>query len=129
MLVPGSGSIPLLSRHLSVPAAAFTQSSRIRGRFAHSSKHVSLNRLTNVIPLRYALSDTSGQVWISDLPNNEENSVSKASLDDQAIPVPAINLDALSTLLGIDRITLLKMNIEGGERMVIGGTRQMYQSN
>jgi FkbM family methyltransferase len=80
-----------------------------------------LNRLPNVSPLQYALSNKPGQLWISDLPNNEDNYVSKAFLNDHAISVPATNLDTLVDSLGICRIALLKMNIEGAEQMVING--------
>jgi len=84
-------------------------------------KTCELNRLTNVSPLRYALSDEPGQIWISDLPNNEENSVSKFFLDNYVISVPAIDLGTLVDAEGIRRIALLKMNIEGAERLVING--------
>jgi len=84
-------------------------------------KTCELNRLTNVIPLQYALSEKPGPVWISDLPNSEENSISGVFLDDHAISVPATNLDTLVASQGIQRIALLKLNIEGAEQMVIKG--------
>jgi len=84
-------------------------------------KTCELNRLTNVIPLEYALSNKPGQLWISDLPRNEENFMSDVFLDDHAISVPAIDLDTLVRSQGIRRIALLKMNIEGAERLVING--------
>ncbi len=84
-------------------------------------KTCELNRLTNVIPLQYALSDEPGQLWISDLPGNEQNYVSNVGSDDCGISVPAIDLDTLIDSKGIRRVALLKMNIEGAERLVING--------
>jgi len=84
-------------------------------------KTCELNRLTNVIPLQYALSNEPGQLWISDLPRNEENIISKVFIENNTISVPAIDLDTLIDCLSIPRIALLKMNIEGAEQMVING--------
>jgi FkbM family methyltransferase len=84
-------------------------------------KTCELNQLKNATPLRYALSDEPGVLWISDLPSNEENAVSKTASDGHAISVPAIDLDALVASQRIGRIDLLKMNIEGAEQMAISG--------
>jgi FkbM family methyltransferase len=84
-------------------------------------KTCELNRLTNVTPLHYALSEKLGHVWISDLPNSEENSISDVFSNDRAVSVPAIDLDTLVVSQGIQRIAFLKMNIEGAERTVIKG--------
>ncbi len=84
-------------------------------------KTCELNRLTNVTPLQYALSDEPGSIWITDLPNSEENSVSEVRLDEHYISVPSTNLDMLVASEGIQRVALLKLNIEGAERMVISG--------
>ena len=89
--------------------------------FRALQKTCELNRLTNVTTLQYALSDKRGTVWISDLPNSEENSVSEVLLDDHYISVPSTNLDTLVASEGIQRVALLKLNIEGAERMVISG--------
>ena len=84
-------------------------------------KMCELNDLANVVPLHYALSDRAGQFWISDLSNTEENSISDIRTHTHTIAVSAITLNSLIETQGIDRIALLKMNIEGAEAMAING--------
>jgi FkbM family methyltransferase len=77
------------------------------------------NGLPNVTPLQVAVSDADGAVAISDLDHHLRNMVLDA--DGAGIEVPARRIDTLAGELGIDRIDLLKMNIEGAERQAIQG--------
>jgi FkbM family methyltransferase len=77
------------------------------------------NRLGNVTPLQVAVSDTDGAVSISDLDHHLRNAVLGADVG--GIEVPARRVDTLANELGIERIDLLKMNIEGAERQAIQG--------
>ncbi|MEN3313301.1 MAG: hypothetical protein V7645_2630 [Actinomycetota bacterium] len=77
------------------------------------------NGLPNVTPLQVAVSDADGAVAISDLDHHLRNTVLEA--DGAGIEVPARRIDTLAGELGIDRIDLLKMNIEGAERQAIQG--------
>ncbi|MDX6407400.1 MAG: hypothetical protein QOE13_471 [Gaiellaceae bacterium] len=77
------------------------------------------NRLGNVTPLQVAVSDTDGAVRISDLDHHLRNATLGADVG--GIEVPARRIDTLAHELGIERIDLLKMNIEGAEREAIQG--------
>jgi FkbM family methyltransferase len=77
------------------------------------------NGLRNVTPLQLAVSDTDGTVAISDLDHHLRNAVLEAHVD--GIEVPARRIDTLAGELDVDRIDLLKMNIEGAERQAIQG--------
>ena len=77
------------------------------------------NGLRNVTPLQLAVSDTDGTVAVSDLDHHLRNAVLKAPVD--GIEVPARRIDTLAAELDVDRIDLLKMNIEGAERQAIQG--------
>jgi FkbM family methyltransferase len=77
------------------------------------------NGLPNVTPLQVAVSDADGAVAISDLDHHLRNTVLEA--DGAGIEVPARRIETLAGELGIDRIDLLKMNIEGAERQAIQG--------
>jgi FkbM family methyltransferase len=78
-----------------------------------------VNRLGNVTSLQAAASDTDGAVVISDLKHHLHNTVLDA--EGGGIEVPARRIDTIGAELGITRIDLLKMNIEGAERLAIQG--------
>lgn len=79
-----------------------------------------LNGLANALPLQCAASDSVGEVSISD-----EESLTNAVVDRRAarngIRVPARTIDDVAGELGIERVDLLKMNIEGAEREAVVG--------
>ncbi|MFN0154043.1 MAG: FkbM family methyltransferase [Gaiella sp.] len=79
-----------------------------------------LNRLRNVSPVHAAVTDTLGVVRISDLPNDQANSIVGVH-GRSGVDVPAERLDHLLPKLGIERIDLLKMNIEGAELRALQG--------
>jgi FkbM family methyltransferase len=89
---------------------------RTYGRLADLCK---ANNLGNVTPLQVAISDADGTVAISNLDHHLRNTVLEA--DGDRIEVPARRIDTLAGELGIERIDLLKMNIEGAERQAIQG--------
>jgi FkbM family methyltransferase len=62
-----------------------------------------------------AASDQGGTVLISDTPNDQENSLVSSG----GIPTKAVTLDSFVAAKGIERIDLLKMNIEGAERAAL----------
>jgi FkbM family methyltransferase len=96
---------------------------RTYGRLADLCK---ANSLGNVTPLQLAVSDADGVIAISNLDNHLRNTVLEA--DGDRIEVPARRIDTLAGELGIDRIDLLKMNIEGAERQAIQGLGEVLAS-
>ena len=78
-----------------------------------------VNRLANVTPLQVAATDVDGVVEISDLPHYLQNTVVGPGGD--GVEVRGRRIDAIAAELGIERIDLLKMNIEGAERLAIRG--------
>ena len=75
------------------------------------------NALSNVTPLQIAAADRDGELTISDGDSHLRNTV----LGSGGTAVRARRLDALTRDLGIERIDLLKMNIEGAERPALEG--------
>ena len=76
-----------------------------------------VNRLANVTPLQVAAADEERTVAISDIEHYLQNTL----VDAGGIQVPARRIDAIARDLGITGIDLLKMNIEGAERLAIRG--------
>jgi FkbM family methyltransferase len=81
------------------------------------------NRLANVTPLQVAVSDRDGAAAISDRPDHARNAVVEPQAG--AIDVRARRIDGIAHELGITRIDLLKMNIEGAEREAIRGVGRL----
>lgn len=84
------------------------------------------NRLDNVTCVQAAVMDRPGTVVIDDSTAHETNSVRSPSGTAAAgrIEVTATTLDALCAQHGIEQIDLLKMNIEGAERLAIRGMQE-----
>ena len=78
-----------------------------------------VNGLANVIPLQAAASAADGTAAISDLRHYLHNTVVDSGSG--GIEVQARRIDTVARELGITRIDLLKMNIEGAERLAIEG--------
>jgi FkbM family methyltransferase len=82
---------------------------------------VAANRLENVTVVQAAVSDQPGELNISDL-----ESISNTVMDGTAgHVVEAVTLDDLAKRCGVDRIDLLKMNIEGAERLAVCGMSEI----
>jgi FkbM family methyltransferase len=77
------------------------------------------NGLANVTPLQVAASDSDSAALISDRQHHVRNTMVEPEAG--GIEVPARRIDTIARELGIIRIDLLKMNIEGAERAAIRG--------
>jgi FkbM family methyltransferase len=86
--------------------------------FACLQDTVARSGLRNVVPVPHAISDVDGEVMISDGNEWLANSIVDSKGD---IAVKAWSLDTLADEMKLDRIDLLKMNIEGAERFAVQG--------
>jgi FkbM family methyltransferase len=84
------------------------------------------NDLTNVTALQIALSDSDGEVSISD-DDLLSNTVLDQEYHEVAITVHARRLDDVAVEMGIETIDFLKMNIEGAERLALPGMENMIR--
>ena len=90
--------------------------------FARLEKTCKWNNLSTVECVNVAISDTNGHVDISDLENDVLNHLDISGSSEQAsIKIPAKTIDQLCSDMSIDKINLLKMNIEGAEALAIKG--------
>ena len=84
-----------------------------------------VNGLSNVTPLQVAASDSDGMVVISDLQYHVQNTL--IDRREGGVEVPSRRIDTIAAELGISRIDLLKMNIEGAERLAIQGVGTLLE--
>ena len=92
--------------------------------FATLCKLCELNRLANVTTLNYACVESPAQLQIETLPVWESNYIRTGDPTPASHPVAGLTFDQLAATYHIDRIDLLKMNIEGAERMALPGCRE-----
>jgi FkbM family methyltransferase len=76
------------------------------------------SHLDNVIPICAALSEADGSAFIADIDSHLASSIITES---GGTKVQARSLDSLLQELGIGTVALLKMNIEGAERLAVRG--------
>lgn len=78
--------------------------------------------LANVVLINAAVADRSGELGITDLFAGRGNTVIGGGR--QVHVVPAVTLDDLLEAHDLDEVALLKMNIEGAEKLAIRGMRR-----
>jgi FkbM family methyltransferase len=88
------------------------------------SKMRTENRLENVTLVHTAVADREGEVQLSDSPEHEGNSIIGGL---SGIRVACTTLDHIFRSLGLSRVDLLKMNIEGAERLALSGMGEMVK--
>jgi FkbM family methyltransferase len=86
------------------------------------------NGLANVVPVHAAVVHQRQTVVIEDQENHESNTVSLGKeVDVSGFRVPGVSLDDICRDYAVTEIGLLKMNIEGAERLAIRGMHGAIQ--
>jgi len=88
------------------------------------SKMCEKNRLENVTLVQAAVGDQEREVQLSDSEEHEANGIIGVG---SGIRVPGTTLDYVFRSLGLSRVDLLKMNIEGAERLALSGMGEMAE--
>ena len=125
---PGPGDTVLdLGAGMGEEAPTFSRLVGARGRvlcveahpqtYAQLTACCELNGLTNVHCEQAALADAPGEVRIAERAGPSH--VGAAITADRGVVVPAETVDELVARLGVEQVDLLKMNIEGAERLAI----------
>lgn len=82
---------------------------------------VVLNRLTNVTPIECAVVEEPGDVYLED--DSEQHIRNGLTANPTVgVPVPGRTLREIMTTYGVERVDLLKMNIEGAELPALRGS-------
>lgn len=122
--------VRLLSRLVGGTGRVVGGTGRVVGIEAHPvtfrglRKAIQLNRLANVTALQCAVTGRDETVGIEDRAAYQSNGLTPEG----GIPVPGRALAGIMAGLDVDRIDLLKMNIEGGELDALRGAVGMLES-
>ena len=79
--------------------------------------NIESNHLNNIQPFNVAISDRSGEIFIG---NNQINHIANSVFTDKGTAIRAVTMDGFMEENQIDSVGLLKVNIEGAERLLIG---------
>lgn len=97
----------------------------LRGNFEVLSQNVLNNGMKNVTLVYAAISDAAGTIRIP-VPNFAGGNYSLASAGEQSIEIEAITIDDFCAERGIEKIDVMKMDIEGSETRALRGARNMF---
>jgi FkbM family methyltransferase len=91
--------------------------------YAYLAANVELNQLTGVIPINSALSNVEGPLtFYSNASNLGKHSILPEAADESiAVEVPCTTLDTFVRSNHVDRLDVLKLDVEGAEGLVIDG--------
>jgi FkbM family methyltransferase len=87
--------------------------------YARLEKTRRLNNLDNTVVVHAAIADREGRTVITDTEGTIESSIVRRGATGREVRL--MTLDQLVAEMGIDRIDLLKMNIEGAESLAVQG--------
>jgi len=80
----------------------------------------SQNDFKNTVLLNVAVSDVAGHIFIEDTHDSLANKVSKVQ-DGNGFQVEAVTIEQLASTYQLEKIDLIKVNIEGAEQLLIKG--------
>ena len=95
--------------------------------FAALEANIARNGAKNVICHRFALSDAEGVVLFNNDPLDRATASIATGAGAHVEEVPATTLDAFVASRGIDSISLLKIDVEGFETLVLRGARRVLE--
>jgi len=98
--------------------------------FEQLVKNVEASNLSNVIPEQVACGDSKGQLvlYIHDDSNSSMSSLSHANVQDAiCVEVECKTLDSLIEKHQLDRVDLIKIDVEGAELCVLRGALKMLE--
>ena len=85
------------------------------------------NGLHNVTPVCCAMGEKAGFINISDASDHQGNSIVAGDDNPIGVQIPMRTLEEFCTTAGIQRISFLKMNIEGAEKWAVPGLGRMVR--
>ena len=96
--------------------------------FSTLTQNVALNGLTNVLTLSVALSEKPGRAWLYHGPDPVRNSLGKApSWGGEAEEVVTDSLDNMFQQGLIERVDVIKIDVEGAEELVLRGATNILK--
>jgi FkbM family methyltransferase len=100
--------------------------------FRHLTAHLQLNRLENVVAIRRAVVDRCGSIElrVAEFPHAGHNTTNKTFVYSDVVSshsevVEGTTLDHFAAEAGLDRVDLVKVDVEGGEQSVLAGAARL----
>jgi FkbM family methyltransferase len=90
--------------------------------FLALSENIRINNIKNVVPLRIATHDREEEVFLQG-----ESSNMRVIQGKNGQPVKGMPLDLIVRGLGIESVDILKIDVQGHEKLVLSGTRRLLE--
>jgi FkbM family methyltransferase len=123
----GVGEEAVVFSHLVGPTGRVIAIEAHPGTFRCLEETIRRSGLTNVTALQVAVGASEGTVRMSASDNYLINSIIADAGRTDTVDVPLTTLDKLGEQLGLDRVKLIKMNIEGAETDALRGMGALAQ--
>lgn len=92
--------------------------------FKQFEKIIALNKLdSKILTHNVGLADTEGQLWFSSDKNNMNRVVDEHYPNAQKVPVKT-----LDSLVSVEKVALLKIDVEGFEKFVLDGSKRLLEN-
>ena len=95
--------------------------------FADLQRNKALNKLDNLIPIRKAVADQSGQVTLFSSPLSGAHSLRQQPLHDHSYEVECTTLDSFMASHTETKVGLIKIDAEGADLLVLYGAKQTIE--
>ena len=98
------------------------------GTFAHLKKNIVINGSANVTALQLAAADKAGKALLIHHPDHSRNVLSRVDTAEDSEQVRTISLDELLQEYRLDRVEMVKIDVEGAEELVLRGAIHLIRS-
>ena len=114
------GWYALLAARAMAPTGRVYAFEPVEEEFVRFRRNVALNHFDNIVPHQLAMSDAQGEAWLTETRNAGTTRLATAH-DGRHRRIPTTTLDTFARQVPLERLDLIKVDIEGAEARFLSG--------